>query len=226
MIESAIACAAVLVAFALARRLSDRFGHPPLLSPVLVASLMVAGGLALLHVPVAQFEAAAWPLRWLLGPALVALATVIAGNAAMLKGRLPAVLGAVGGGTAFGIGTAVAMARMLGLAPDLRQALAVKTVTSPFAIVIMRSLAGPVALAAALAVLTGVIGALTVIPLLGRLGIEDPITKGLATGVSSHIVGTEALASRDARAGAASALAMVLTGLFAALLLPLAWAAT
>ncbi|MFZ4111077.1 MAG: LrgB family protein, partial [Polymorphobacter sp.] len=75
--------------FAGARALSVRLGNPPWASPVLVAALVMGLGLAVTGVPLARFEAAARPLRWLLGPALVALALVIQGNLALLK-RAPA----------------------------------------------------------------------------------------------------------------------------------------
>ncbi len=212
----------VLLVFAGARWLSARLGHPPWASPVLVAALALAAGLAAAGISLPAFTAAAAPLRWLLGPALVALALVIDANRGLMARNAGALLLAVAGGTAIGVASAVAMARGLGLEPMLAAAVATKTVSTPFAIAIMTTTGGPVALAAAMSVTTGIIGALTVMPMLRRLGFRGTAGPALAIGVSSHVVGTDWLARRDARAGGLAALAFVLAGLLAALLLPLA----
>jgi putative effector of murein hydrolase len=212
----------VVALFAGARRLSGLLGHPPWASPVLVTALVVVGILAVAGVPVTQFQAWTVPLKWLLGPALVALATIVTGNSKLLRDEAWPVLVAVVGGLTAGIGSAVVLARVLGLPPLLASALSVKTVTAPFVVAIMQSLGGPVGLAAALSVLTGVIGALTVPPVLRRLGASDA-ARALGLGVSSHIVGTEWLTRRDPRAGGLAALAFVLVGLVAAVVVPLVW---
>ena len=223
MLETIVAVAGVLLAFAAARWLSARLGHPPWASPVLLASILVAVALALLAIPVASFVGAAQPLRWLLGPALVALALVIHGNLSLLRRSAAPVLLAIAGGAAIGIGSAIAMARLLGFDRDLVMALATKTVSTPFAVAIAKSGGGPVALAAALAVLTGVVGALAVPLAFDALRITGSATRALGLGVSSHIVGTDWLTRRDPASGALSALAMVIAGALATLVLPLLW---
>lgn len=218
-----LACGLVLAGFAAARWLSAQLGHPPWASPVLVTALAIIAGLAVTGVPLAGFEAATAPLRWLLGPALVALALVIDGNRALLRAQAMPVLVAVVGGALVGLGSAVALARLLGIDGVLAAALVTKTVTTPFTVAIMARVEGPVALAAALSVLTGVMGALLVPPLFARLKVIDPAARALGLGVSAHIVGTDWLTRRDARGGGLAALAFVVTGLVAALVVPLAW---
>lgn len=225
MIVSLLVCGAVLLGFSAARRLSGWLGHPPWASPVLMTALAVAAVLAMAHVSLATFDAAARPLRWMLGPAVVALALVIEGNRQLLRQRGAAILLAVVGGAAVGLGSALGMAKLLGLDSLLVQALATKTVTTPFVVAIMTATGGPLGLAAALSVLTGVIGALVVPWMFNRLPVGDASARALGLGVSSHIVGTEWLTRRNPRAGGLAALAFVLTGLFAALVIPLAWGA-
>jgi putative effector of murein hydrolase len=213
----------VLVAFAEARALSVRLGNPPWASPVLVAALVLGLGLAATGVPLARFEAGARPLRWLLGPALVALALVIHGNLALLRRAPVPVLVAVTGGTVTGVASAWGLARLFGLDHALVMALITKTISTPFAVVIARMGGASVALAAAVAVLTGVIGALCVPWLFDRLRITGRAARGLGLGVSSHLVGTDWLTRRDPASGAFAALAMVLAGVLAAVVLPLLW---
>jgi putative effector of murein hydrolase len=218
-----LACAGVLAAFAVARWLSARLGHPPWASPVLVTALALAGGLYLAGVPLARFDAATAPLRWLLGPALVALALVIDGNRALLRAQAVPVLAAVAGGALVGLGSAVALARVAGIDGLLRAALVTKTATTPFTVAIMGRVDGPVALAAALSVLTGVVGALLVPAMFDRLGWRDAAARALGLGVAAHIVGTDWLSRRDPRRGGLAALAFVGTGLVLAVVVPLAW---
>ncbi|OYU16167.1 MAG: hypothetical protein CFE37_02135 [Alphaproteobacteria bacterium PA4] len=223
LFDPIIACTAVLLLFAGARAVSARVGHPPWASPVLLATLAVAVGLAVFGIAPARFAAAATPLRWLLGPALVALALVIFDNRALLRAEARPVLIAVIGGTLIGLASAWGLAVALGLPPLLRAALTTKTVTTPFSVAIMTAVGGPVALAAAFSVLTGVIGALLVPALFRWLGIASATGRALGLGVSAHIVGTDWQMRRDARAGGLSALAFVLAGLVAALLVPPLW---
>lgn len=223
LVEMALVSALVLGCFAAARWLSARLGNPPWASPVLLAALALGLGLAATGVPLVRFETAALPLRWLLGPAVVALALVIHGNLALLRRAPLPVLLAVGGGAATGVFSAYVMARAFGLDRALVMAVTTKTVSTPFSVVIARMGGASVALAAAVAVLTGVIGALCVPWLFDRLGIKGRAARGLGLGVSSHLVGTDWVTRRDPVAGGFAALAMVLTGVMAALVLPPLW---
>ena len=53
--------------------------------------------------------------------------------------------------------------------------------------------------------------------------LRSTTTIGIAMGQAAHIIGTEALTRRNAKAAAFSSLAMVLAGLATAVLLPLLW---
>ncbi|KPF78206.1 hypothetical protein IP88_04640 [alpha proteobacterium AAP81b] len=217
-----LASALVLLVFAGARALSGRLGHPPWASPVLTGAIATALLLAATGIPLAWFSAATQPLRWLLGPALVALALVVEANAGLLRRSALPVLVAVTGGTLVGLASAIVMARWLGLGPDLAAAVSTKTVSTPFSVAIMMKVGGPVELAAAMSVTTGVVGALTVMPLLRRLGFRGA-GPALALGVAAHIVGTDWLTRRDARAGGLAALAFVIAGVILGLLVPAIW---
>ncbi len=223
MLDIAIGSGLVLAGFAAARHLSAWLGHPPWASPVLVTALVLGGLAYAAGVPVARFQAATAPLRWLLGPALVALALIIEANRHWLKGQARPVMLAIVGGALVGLGSAIGMARLLGIEGVLKDALVVKTVTTPFIVAILGPLAGPVSLAAALSVLTGVVGALLVPPMFDAIGVRDAAARALGLGVSSHIVGTDWLTRRHPRGGGLAALAFVGVGLVAALLVPLLW---
>lgn len=223
MIGTFLACAAVLAAFFLARRLAVMSGGNPFANPILVAALLIGLLLWLARIPIESFMAASWPLRWALGPAIVALGHLIYERRATLAAAALPVLVAVTGGSLVGILSAVWMARLLGLDPALVKALAPKSVTSPFAIALMERLGGSPALAAGLVIVTGIIGAVLLPPMLRRLRLGRPDVMGVAVGQTAHIVGTEALTRQDPQAAAFSGVTMVLAGVVTAILLPLLW---
>jgi putative effector of murein hydrolase len=213
----------VVALFLALRALSRRLNQHPLANPVLLTTVAIWLSLGAVAVPVARFEAEAWPLRWLFAPAIVALAHFIAARGRELVRYGPAVLGAVAVGSVVGMGSAVACAKLFGLGPELTRAIATKSVTSPFAIALMERLGGPAALAAGLSVATGIVGAVILPPLLRLSRIVDAGATGVAIGQASHAVGTEALARRNAHAAGYSGLAMALAGLAAGALLPFVW---
>lgn len=218
-----LACGGVVLLFFIARTLAARLGNPPWASPVLIAAVAVAAGLWLAKVGFEDFEAATTPLRAALAPAIVALGALVHRGRALIAAQRRAVLVAVTGGTATGVLSAIGLAHVVGLNPLLTQAVATKTLSTPFAVAVATSAGGPVPLAAALAVLTGVIGALLVPPVLRAVGVRGAAASGTAIGVSAHLVGTDWLTRRDPRAAGFSAVAMVVAGVLAALCLPVLW---
>lgn len=103
----------------------------------------------------------------------------------------------------------------------LLRTLAPKSVTTPIAMGIAEQLGGLPSLTAVLVILTGVLGAVVGPWMLDRLGIRDPFQRGTAMGVSAHGLGTAAIYQESTAAGASSGLAMGLSGLLTALVLPL-----
>lgn len=213
---------ATVAAWIVSRRLARAAGGHPLASPVLVSALAIACLLPLLGLPAQGFAAAAAPLSWWLGPGVVALGVPLAALARSPGRRELCQLLAILGGSLAGVASAVCFAHLLALPPDLRAASATRSVTSGVAAVVMQALGGPVALAVALSVVSGLIGALVLPPLLSRLGIRSDRALGTATGLAAHVLGTEALARRQPGAVPHATLAMAAGGLLTALGLVLA----
>ncbi|MDO9489080.1 MAG: LrgB family protein, partial [Sphingomonadaceae bacterium] len=206
-----------------ARRLAARARHHPLLNPILLAAALVGLGLWAVGLPLDRFAELSRPLRWLLGPAIVALGHLIWAQRAALRTSAAPLLLAIGAGSLTGITSAVSLARYLGLDTTIEHALAPKSSMSAFAIALMERLGGSPEIAAGIVIVTGIVGAILLPSLLKALKLDDPETMGVAVGQAAHIVGTDALARRDARAAAFSGLAMALAGLATSLWLPLLW---
>ncbi|WP_349740663.1 LrgB family protein [Roseateles cavernae] len=211
-----------LSAYLLALALYQRSGHAPWANPVLWTVVTLAGLLMLSGTPYPRYFSGAQFIHFLLGPAVVALGWPLWQRRAELRRRLGVVLiAALAGGTA-AAGSAVLIGWALGLPPELLRSLAPKSVTAPVAMGIAEQLGGIPALAAVLAVLTGLTGALLGKYLFDLLGITLPQARGFALGTASHGIGAARALQVHPDAGAYAGLALSLQVLLAALLMPLA----
>lgn len=223
MLFTLAAAAAVLLVYFGVSWIAGRLGGHPLANPVLWSALILLGLLFAAGIEVGDFVNVSRPLLNVLDLAVTALAYPLV---AQLHGKgrdlFPVVAALLAGGIA-AMGVAIGLAILLGLPLPVVQALSVKSISSGFAIALMERFGGPAPLAAGLVVTTGMIGALLLPPLLRRAGFTSAGELGLATGQAAHIVGTDALLRTRPEAGAYAALAMSVSGLIGALLLPLFW---
>jgi predicted murein hydrolase (TIGR00659 family) len=215
-----LACLATLMAYILAQGLQRKAGNAVLLQPLLISSLVVGLALAGLGIGYAPYFDAAWPVHGLLGPATVALAVPLAGQLGRLRRLwLPVGAGLLAGNLA-AAASALLLTRCLGGDRLLALSLAPKSTTTPIAMALSQRLGGDPSLTAVVVVLTGILGAALGPWVLTRMGVFDPAVRGLALGVSCHGIGTATAAQESEECGAWSGLAMGLSGVLTALLLP------
>lgn len=162
--------------------------HPhPLLMPI-VATPMVLIGLSLLtHVSYPQYIAQTHWLVWLLGPTTVAFALPLHENRALLRKHWMSIATGVLVASVVSISTTIAFAEAFGLSETLQKGLAVRSITTPFAIEAEKVLGGPTDLAALFVLLTGVSAMLlgeTVLRVLPR--IRSKLAAGASWGGAAH----------------------------------------
>lgn len=202
-----------LGAFALADRLSVAAGRHPLANPVLIAVIVVATVLLLGATPYATYMKGAQYITLLLGPATVALALPLRDNLPLIRqAALPIIAALVAGSFTAAI-TAIGLGTWMGLDFTTIASLAPKSATSPVAIGIAERIGGLPTLAAVLAISTGMIGAITVTPLMSGLRIRDRRARGFAAGVAAHGIGTARAFQVNPTSGAFAALGMGLNAL-------------
>jgi predicted murein hydrolase (TIGR00659 family) len=159
-------------------------------------------------------------IHFLLGPATVALAVPLFEQLPKLKRLWLPVLVSIVGGVVIGVISAVLIARGLGVSLEIQLSIVPKSVTAPVAMSISEQIGGLPALTAAFVVITGITGALLGIHILRLAGIKDDAVKGIAMGVTSHGIGTARAFQVSQEMGAFSGLAMALTALTTAVILP------
>lgn len=213
--------ALTLLSFALGVAAQARARHP-LVNPTLIATVIVAGALLLTRTPYDGYAAEVQPISFLLGPAVVALAVPLYRLRALLAREWRAlVLGGVAG-TLVGVGADSLLPRLLGLSAEAQRSLVTAPATSPVALQLAHFTHAPPALAATLAVLSGLVGALVLPPVLTRLGVRHPLARGIAIGSVAHGIGTARAREEGERTGAASSIGMGLAALVVTLVVALA----
>jgi predicted murein hydrolase (TIGR00659 family) len=210
-----------LLAWLVADWVSRRTGRHPLANPVLLSIAAMALVLAATGTPYARFFEGAQFMHLLLGPATVALAVPLIRQWSSVRRNLVPMACALSAGSVTAALSAIALGHVVGLPPEAVASLAPKSVTAGVAMAISAGLGGDPALTAALVITTGIIGAVTVTPLMNAMGVTDYAARGFAVGLTSHGIGTARAYSVDPTAGLFAGMAMALNAVVTSLLVPL-----
>ncbi|UOM33666.1 LrgB family protein [Acuticoccus sp. I52.16.1] len=212
-----------VIAYALADRLAARVGRHPLANPVVVSAVLVIALLGITGTPFPTYFEGAQFVHFMLGPATVALAIPLVQNRALVRRSAKPIAAALVAGSVTAVTSALVVGWALGLPGDVLASLAPKSVTTPIAMGIAEALGGIPPLTAVLVILTGIIGAVAVTPLMNLLKMTDMRARGFAAGVAAHGIGTARAFQVDPVAGAFAGIGMALNGALTALLTPLAF---
>lgn len=197
-----------------------RSGFFSLLHPVPVASLLIAGFIFIAPIPASYYEQGCALLRWLLGPATVALALPLYRQLHKIRQLLKPVTIGIIAGSVLAIVSALLPAHWLEASDIVLRSLASKSVTTPIAIAVADDIGGLISLAAGAVILTGILG-ICIAPWIFRLcRITDPRAKGFALGLAAHGIGTAKALEDSQQCGTFATLALCLTGLFSSLIIP------
>jgi putative effector of murein hydrolase len=117
--------------------------------------------------------------------------------------------------------SSVVLADWLGAPREALISIAPKSVTAGVAMAVSEKLGGLPPLTAVLVILTGVVGAMIVTPLMNALRISDYAARGFAAGLTSHGIGTARAFIVDPVAGVFAGVAMGLNAVVTPVLVPL-----
>lgn len=190
--------------------------HPFLISvPVVIAILEAT------DIPCSFYIESNVVIDFFLGPCVVALGLLLYDHRETIRRNLAGILSAVTVGSIVGVASVYALCLLFGLDKTFMLSLEPKSVTAPIAIGISSFLGGNLTLTTVSVVICGFIGAVIGPFLLKVFRIKSPIAKGLAMGCSSHGLGTARAIEMGAVEGAVSGLAIALTGVMTAIVIPL-----
>ena len=195
-------------------------GQSPAGQPVILSVLMVAPVLWVTGTEYASYFEGAQFIHFLLGPATIALALPLWDNRDTIRRSVAPILLALVAGSVTAAGSAILLAKAFGLPTEVILSLAPKSTTAPVALGVSEAIGGLPALTAVLVILTGIIGAVIVTPLMTLLRIEDWRARGFSVGVASHGIGTARAFQVNPTAGAYAGIAMALNALLTSMIVP------
>jgi predicted murein hydrolase (TIGR00659 family) len=211
-----------LLVYVIVDRVSAATQRHPLANPVLHSIWIIAGVLVLSGTSYRTYFDGAQFVHFALGPATVALAVPLYENRRIVLRALGPMMIALLSGSVTALVSALAIARAFGMPTSILASLAPKSVTAGVAMGIAEGLGGDPSLTAVLVILTGILGAVIVTPLMDALKITDWRARGFAVGLASHGIGTARAFQVNPIAGTFAGIAMGLNALLTAILVPFA----
>ncbi len=210
-----------VIAYAIGDGLSKAVDRHPLANPVVIAAGLVACVLLATSTTYTTYFSGAQFVHFLLGPATVCLAAPLVANWPEVKRRAVPLLAALFAGAVTAVVSVYAIASVLGVEGAVLWSLVPKSVTTPIAMGIAVEFGGIASLTAVFVIMTGILGAVMVSPLMDAMRIKDPAARGFAAGVAAHGIGTARAFQVNPVAGLFAGIAMALNGLVTAILVPL-----
>ncbi len=203
--------------FFLAKRL-QKITHQIWLNPILVSIAALIVFLKLTGIEYEVYQVAGQKIDFWLKPAVVALGLPLYRQLNSIKKQLVPILISQLAGCLTGIFSVVLIAEGLGASREVTLSLVAKSVTTPIAMEVTRTLGGIPSLTAAIVVLVGILGAIMgfKVMAIGRIHHRDSL--GLGMGTASHAVGTSAAIRHGEIEGVFSSLGLILNGILTALL--------
>ena len=209
-----------LAFFQLARWLNRKAGRE-VISPLLFATLLCIAVLLVFDIDFEVYNRGAQYLDVLLTPATICLAIPLYRQYELLRRNAVAVLaGSVAGVAAHMAGCLLMLAVFRMEAAEFITLLP-KSITTAIGKSLSAELGGYPAITMAAIMITGLFGAAIAPALLRLFRVRDPLAQGLAIGTASHAAGTSTAVQMGEVQGAASSLAIVVTGLLTVVAAPL-----
>lgn len=198
--------------------ISEKLGHPLWAPPFILSLILLVVVLAAVNVDYNHYKQSTQVLTMLLGLATVALAVPLYRCVEKLLEARNALLLTLVIGSVLGSASAVLLALAFSVSDSTVLAFSTRAVTTPITIGIANIIHAPAALAGAIVIVSGVIGA-SFADVLFKY-IHSPIARGFALGLAAHGIGTAKAFQRSSVEGAFAALGMSLNGILTAFWLP------
>lgn len=191
-----------------------------ILNPILLTIAALIIYLKVFNISFETYNEGGHLIEFWLKPAVVALGVPLYLQLEAIKKQLlPIVLSQLAG-CIVGVVSVVLIAKLMGASQDVILSLAPKSVTTPIAMEVTKTLGGIPALTAAVVVLVGLFGAIVGFKILRMLKIYSPIAQGLSMGTAAHAVGTSTAMDISRNYGAYASLGLTVNGIFTALFTP------
>ncbi len=192
------------------------FLMPLLFTPIVLVLLLVTT-----HVSYQDYIGETHWLLWFLGPSTIAFAVPVYENLHIIRRHWMSLSAGVLTAIIVAVSTSVFLAKFLTLPIEVQRSLAVRSVTTPFALAAAKQLGGQPDLVALFTVITGLFGMAIGDIMFLRLAVKSRLAKGAGLGASSHGAGTAKAYEMGPEEGMVSSLVMMLAGVVTVVVAPL-----
>ncbi len=213
-------CLAVTLFFYYASKWLYQRKRTLLLMPLLLAPALLVAMVLLLHISYRDYMAESHWLLWLLGPATVAFAVPIYENREIIRRHWLTLSLGVAVSIVVAVCSTVLLARLFALPELLQRSMAMRSITTPFAVEATKAVGGQADLTALFVVLTGVIGMAIGESVLALFTIRSRMGRGAGLGASAHGAGTARAYQMGNAEGVISSMVMMIAGMVTVLLAP------
>nr|WP_312576638.1 LrgB family protein [Sedimentibacter sp.] len=190
-----------------------------LLNPVLIASCFIILLLVLFKIPYSTYNKGGRVITEFLGPLVVVLAIPLFKNRQALISNFIPIMGGILAGILTTFMTVIGLCKIFNIEYSIMLSIFTKSITTPMAVEATKILGGEESITIIAVALTGILGA-GFAPLVIKYGkIKSDIAKGIGIGTSSHAIGTSKAVELGEEIGAASGLAIAVTGITTILLI-------
>ena len=206
--------------FCFARAVNKR-AKREIFNPLLFSSVSILVLLLITSIPYEAYAKGADHIDVLLTPATICLAIPLYRQYTLLKENFGAVVAGVAAGVVAHMAACAVLLVVFRLDAAQFATILPKSITTAIGKSLSAEMGGYPAITMATIMLTGQFGAVAAPTLLKWFGVKHPLAQGLAIGTASHAAGTSRAVELGDVQGAASSLAIVVTGLMTVIAAPL-----
>jgi predicted murein hydrolase (TIGR00659 family) len=203
--------------FQLCRKLSERVKFP-LLNPLLLTTALIIIILVVLDIPLELYNEGGNIISMFLAPATTVLAYSIYRQIQLLKRNFIPIAAGCFVGSITSMVSAYLLCNAFGLNDTLTSSMIPKSVTTPIAMEVSKSLSGIPSVTVAAVVVTGIIGSMACPVLIKIFRIRNKVAAGVAIGTCSHAAGTSKAIELGEIEGAMSGIAIGVSGIITVVL--------
>ncbi|HPT42475.1 MAG TPA: LrgB family protein [Paludibacteraceae bacterium] len=208
-----------IIVYWLAQRLQAKTGIL-LLNPILITVVIIISFLMVFHVDYETYHGGSKYIEFLLKPAVVALGVPLYKQLEVIRKQALNIIISQLAGCITGIVSVVLIAKLMGASKEIIYSLAPKSVTTPIAIEITKSIGGIAPLTTSVVIVVGIFGAVFGYGILKLTGVKNPMAQSLSMGNASHAIGTSKSMEISPAFGAMSSIGLIVNGIFTAILAP------
>lgn len=190
------------------------------LTPLVTATAIIIVFLVIADIDYEVYNEGASLLRYFLTPATVCLAVPLYQKLQILKENFAAVIIGIVSGVFTSALSILACCLLFKLDHEMYVTLLPKSITTAIGISVSEEFGGIVALTTAAIIIAGNIGGMFAEIVFKVFRIKEPISKGLALGTASHVMGTSKAMEIGDVEGAMGSLAIAMAGIITVIVLP------